>query len=69
MKWMLIVFIMSADGEYETKVHVPFPTQEECQASVNEMPEHSEDGGFWDAICVSKEHMEGTDYMEDVPLD
>lgn len=69
MKWMLIVFVMGADGEYQTKVMVPFPSEETCQASVNEMPEHSEEGGFWDAVCVTKDHLEGREFMEDVPLD
>jgi len=69
MKWMLLVFVMSPDDQYQTKVVVPFPTQEACQASVNAMPEHSEDGGFWDAVCVTEGHYNGTEYMEDAPLD
>ena len=69
MKWILIVFVMSADDAYVTKVIVPFPTEESCMASLNEMPEHSEEGGFWDSVCVTKEHYEGNEYIEDIPLD
>lgn len=69
MKWVLIIFLMSPDSQYQGKVHVPFPSYEACQASVNEMPEHLEDGGFWDAICVTQDHVNGTEYMEDIPLD
>ena len=69
MKWLLIVFIMSPNDEYVTKVTVPFPSEVSCMESLNAMPEHGEEGGFWDSVCVTKEHYEGSEYIEDVPLD
>lgn len=69
MKWILLVIISSANGNYVGKAEIPFHTEKECSIALNAMNEHNADGDFQDSVCVTLSHYEGDTVMENVPLD
>jgi hypothetical protein len=69
MKWVLLVFLVSPSEDYISSVAIPFEKQSECISVMSRIEEHNMDGHFQEALCVTREHFEGIEPMDEIPLD
>lgn len=67
--WILIVAMLSANGDFLGKDTLEFKTQEACETARARLLTHDQPFAKYRGVCVTRDHWTGKKKMPNVALD